>query len=511
MKKVLKQIFILSIISLIFLIPFVTAGSGYKSEAECSRAGVLGICYEIDHGDQIPCIFSKKIINSHTSNNYFIPLATTDEFDAFVLNPPAGISVTNCAECTGKSKGTSCMFSYIGCPAGTIEDGTCGPRATYGACDGQGTCVKSGDVCQIVTTSPNPYHSETNCYELGEDCEQFDYVTTSGTYNNVGDCVASTTPVVLPPVDGGWSSNFYGECSATCEGGHRTVTRYCITPAPANGGTNCVVDTYRNEFCSEWGSTRILGVCIECALCYNYAFENLAWDQTGTTETAIGLISVGTQYETMPQSADDYDGLNHCNEQSCDLPPTDTASPPLIPWGYTFENGELIVIYSNGDLVKMNDLYGSVDSFNIDLNAPMKLEGGDLTITYKDGTSDTIPGLSSGAQADYTQGGVTPESVANEAYITGVLITNEGTITEERYFFWSDGQVTMLDSFGGQVSLVQSTIPAGAKNIGVYSDGITRSTFWSDGSVTLSPVDDNIYAEIPVTPVNRVATRNYAN
>jgi hypothetical protein len=517
MKKILKQIFILSIISLIFLIPLTYAATGYLT---CATGET---CVRIDHGGGSegkinmalgPLCYT--ITNNHVSNDYFIPTRSTD-FSSFLTDHPAEISVTACGTAGGW---------------GPISTGTCqltgpnmdiyrqllfkycvNPYPDYGGTN----CVKDSGwligATTVTVSFENQIYTNVRYESKWESCvpecanklqgascndrvistqSQGPSVLGPGVCDEQGACVA-------PPRNGGWSSNFYGECSATCEGGHRTVTRYCINPTPANGGAACVVDTYKNEFCSKWGSN-----WWDSAWCFSYAFENLAWDQTGTTSTAIGLIPAGTQYETLSQSvADDYDGLNICNTQPCGEPPTDTATPPLTAWAYYFENGELMVIHSNGDLVNVNNMYGTVDTWNIDFS---NVEAGDLTITYKDGTSTVIPQITPGVQADYTQGGISTEPYI-EPYVTGTYSDGIG-VGATHYYFWSDGTVTKYEGLN-QITVTTSTIPVGEISTATFSDGVTRHTFWSGGSVTIDLVDDNIYATTPITPVNKVATGDY--
>ena len=43
-----------------------------------------------------------------------------------------------------------------------------------------------------------------------------------------------------PPVDGGYSEwETTSNCSATCGGGTKTLTRTCTNPPPSNGGKDC--------------------------------------------------------------------------------------------------------------------------------------------------------------------------------------------------------------------------------------------------------------------------------
>ena len=119
MKKIFKQIFVLSIVFLLFLIPLITAvvtnqrnlgegsgGTGGDSSIEPSATGYKtcnGICYKINHGGGNTgsgltingvCYV---ITNSHALNDYFIPLNSVVEGQAFLDNLPNGVTKTTCA------------------------------------------------------------------------------------------------------------------------------------------------------------------------------------------------------------------------------------------------------------------------------------------------------------------------------------------------------------------------------------------------------------------------------
>jgi hypothetical protein len=201
--------------------------------------------------------------------------------------------------------------SELGKNCGTTDDG-CGNILTCG-----NACIVTGDSCEIVVVNPN--YDEEYCNEGAENhCN----MVTEGIYNANGNCVETTTPVVPTPtpipvptpsvtaVNGGWSTNVYGACDEECGGGHMMIRKYCNNPLPVNGGTNCVADTYRNEFCSEYYSVCIpfTNLCVGTIFCKTKSIENVAW--TMGTEGGIS-------YEELPQNAEDYDGLNICNTQSC--------------------------------------------------------------------------------------------------------------------------------------------------------------------------------------------------
>ena len=66
--------------------------------------------------------------------------------------------------------------------------------------------------------------------------------------------------IACPIVDGGytdfgdWSECFVDDEYVNCDGGfygHRTRTRNCTNPAPANGGADCVGDASETQACTE--------------------------------------------------------------------------------------------------------------------------------------------------------------------------------------------------------------------------------------------------------------------
>ncbi len=60
-------------------------------------------------------------------------------------------------------------------------------------------------------------------------------------YDSQVKTVEAAYPVTISPVNGDWSSWINsGTCSKTCGGGLQNQTRTCTSPAPANGGAQCV-------------------------------------------------------------------------------------------------------------------------------------------------------------------------------------------------------------------------------------------------------------------------------
>lgn len=56
--------------------------------------------------------------------------------------------------------------------------------------------------------------------------------------------------VVCFTVDGGWTHWCPGECSATCGGGVRNLTRTCTSPTPSCNGSKCAGEDFMTEKCN---------------------------------------------------------------------------------------------------------------------------------------------------------------------------------------------------------------------------------------------------------------------
>ena len=53
-------------------------------------------------------------------------------------------------------------------------------------------------------------------------------------------------------VDGAWSDwSDYGDCLVTCGKGHKTRSRECDSPLPANRGLNCTGESSEATECEE--------------------------------------------------------------------------------------------------------------------------------------------------------------------------------------------------------------------------------------------------------------------
>ncbi|XP_065911543.1 scavenger receptor cysteine-rich domain superfamily protein-like [Dysidea avara] len=87
-------------------------------------------------------------------------------------------------------------------------------------------------------------------------------------------------------VDGGWTSWRFSECSVSCGGGTKNVTRSCTNPSPSCNGSDCDGDDYRSEKCNmhccpeqKRAASLVLGAT---------KYEGLV--QLTTTDGSAGLI-----------------------------------------------------------------------------------------------------------------------------------------------------------------------------------------------------------------------------
>ncbi len=166
MNSINKKIFVFSLVFLVFLMPLTSAASGFRTENECKGAGVTGICYEIDHGDNIPCFFDKKITNTHPTNNYFIPVKTNAEFTSFTEHPPEGVTITDCAVAS-----TCYTVASSGCDLDRSKSCCSGLRC-YTTADGSqypgnGICLPTSSDFTSCIPCAEETNPATNCNFVG--------------------------------------------------------------------------------------------------------------------------------------------------------------------------------------------------------------------------------------------------------------------------------------------------------------------------------------------------------
>lgn len=77
-------------------------------------------------------------------------------------------------------------------------------------------------------------------------------VPINGGLSCIGDAIETQTCNVSPcPVNGNWSSySGWSACSKTCGGGQQTRTRTCNNPAPAYGGLECIGSAIESQLCN---------------------------------------------------------------------------------------------------------------------------------------------------------------------------------------------------------------------------------------------------------------------
>jgi len=139
-------------------------------------------------------------------------------------------------ECQGPANETQ-MCNTHHCPV----DGGWGNWTVWGSCSK--TCGDGTEIRSKPCDSPAPAYGGNNCSGQGTESRRC----------NVKPC----------PVDGGWGNwTVWGSCSKTCGDGTQTRSKSCDSPAPAYGGNNCSGQGTESRRCNvkacpvngEWGS-----------------------------------------------------------------------------------------------------------------------------------------------------------------------------------------------------------------------------------------------------------------
>ena len=204
MKKIFKQIFILSVISFIFLIPLIYA----LDPTECAKGS---ICKRINHWSGTEDLEDSEhglvidqvcynIINKDSSKDYFIPINSVSEFNAFkaaapslnvevsvCASTPTSTSVTGCTKCADENGYCSFSGTYAVLygasntyTSKTLTGGTSCINAVFG--DPTPGTVKACYICSTTTTDPVDHEQRT------------DPITDPSTYN------PGTSPVAGVPI-----------------------------------------------------------------------------------------------------------------------------------------------------------------------------------------------------------------------------------------------------------------------------------------------------------------------
>jgi hypothetical protein len=214
--------------------------------------------------------------------------------------------------------------------------------------------------------------------------------------------------IYAEPTNGGWSE-YFDYCA-----GDTTITRYCNNPIPADGGTNCVVDTYRVRYCSkyysEWWRSKI---------CKTHSYKNIAW-LTGTT-------SGGISYEYLPVVWDDIWG----SIDTYNINPDKVRCPSSFGQPTECATGSICKkIYHRGDSISglyigrtcyeitnnhdLNDYFVPLNSFD-EFSAFMKNKPEGVVITNCQVASSSS-GSSSGSGSG-SGGSPTPYTSAGQSYL----------------------------------------------------------------------------------------------
>ncbi|CAH1773733.1 unnamed protein product [Owenia fusiformis] len=215
------------------------------------------------------------------------------------------------ADCTQSDLIYSVACNIVACPV----DGVPGEWSPWGDCST--TCGEGVQYRERACDSPAPSNG-------GADCLQSDLV--DSVVCNAGDCVD-------PPVDGvpgEWSP--WGDCSTTCGEGVQYRERACDSPVPSNGGADCLQ------------SDLVDSVACNAGDCVDPPVDGVPgeWSPWGDCSTTCGE---GVQYreracDSPAPSNGGADCLQSdlidsvaCNAGDCIDPPVDGVPGEWSPWG----------------------------------------------------------------------------------------------------------------------------------------------------------------------------------
>ncbi|XP_078352817.1 coadhesin-like [Oculina patagonica] len=147
------------------------------------------------------------------------------------------------------------------------------------------------------------------------------------------------------PFDGGYTNWTESECSVTCGGGTKTLTRTCTNPPPSNGGRNCsgLGPAVKNELCNEHecptdGGYSNWSECSECSVTCGGGTQTLTRICTNPPPSDGGkdCSELGPAEQTVP-----------CNEEEC--PPPCTAGL------------DVALVLDKSSSIKKRDLQTAID------------------------------------------------------------------------------------------------------------------------------------------------------
>ncbi|CAH3133313.1 unnamed protein product, partial [Pocillopora meandrina] len=127
-------------------------------------------------------------------------------------NPPPSNGGKNCSELGPAEKTVSCNEAECPIDGGYTE---------FSESECSVTCGGGTKNLTRTCTNPPPSNGGKNCSELG--------LAEKTVSCNEAEC----------PIDGGYTEFSESECSVTCGGGTKNLTRTCTNPPPSNGGKNC--------------------------------------------------------------------------------------------------------------------------------------------------------------------------------------------------------------------------------------------------------------------------------
>ncbi|XP_078354720.1 uncharacterized protein LOC144639299 isoform X1 [Oculina patagonica] len=136
----------------------------------------------------------------------------TQKLTRTCTNPPPSNGGKDCSELGPDEKTGECNTQA--CP-------TDGGYTDWSASECSVTCGGGTQTLSRTCTNPPPSNGGKDCSELGPD-------------KKTQEC--GTQPC---PIDGGYTDWSASKCTVTCGGGTQTLTRTCTNPPPSNGGKDC--------------------------------------------------------------------------------------------------------------------------------------------------------------------------------------------------------------------------------------------------------------------------------
>ena len=298
-----------------------------------------------------------KVINTHTTNDYFIPSRKQSEWTAFNNNKPSGLSAGSCCTPTKTcaSAGYQCgslwdNCSWLSCGScdnnTTCNSGTCQCSSGYQNCDGDSLVGTVGDGCECYTGG-----GTRDC--ISNSCTTIRTVNCSAKlsntdWNNVSSITQYWTGAVYSPSNVSTyntsASNDY--CRYECSSGYVWDGDSCELSCTCDG-----------KDCGDDGCGNSCGSCPEVLTDSNACWNNYVYDWF-EPQTCSNYSCVNTSADdghTANGVFCDYGCVNlthGCNDApNCNS--TNCPSVDVTAWSYC--NGDSLYKWTNHQSCDVSD------------------------------------------------------------------------------------------------------------------------------------------------------------